>query len=227
MGSGGGVGWRCHCLRPCLAPGIRSPLSEVQRCSRPGLPQTSAARDPRSFQVGFSTLQVQLPPTPKDWAACGGGRGHKGYFGLYVLVHLEATAQAQKTLLMAKPPPKKRHVSEAHTVHRTPNRDFSFIATEQVSQGTTDSVQIDYTFGNCVSPQGVAATYCCIHRWQESRVQIYVPPLQHVNYRSHGTHMLYLDCRHDPVRLTEHLRGTHEPEQKKLLMVTPPPKKKM
>ena len=38
---------------------------------------------------------------------------------------------------------------------------------------------------------------------------------QHVNCGSHGTHMLYLDCRHDPVRLTEHLRGTREPQQKK------------
>ena len=27
--------------------------------------------------------------------------------------------------------------------------------------------------------------------------------------------MLYLDCQHDPVRLTEHLRGTRESEQKK------------
>ena len=27
--------------------------------------------------------------------------------------------------------------------------------------------------------------------------------------------MLYLDCQFDPVRLTEHLRGTREPEQKK------------
>ena len=27
---------------------------------------------------------------------------------------------------------------------------------------------------------------------------------RHVNCGSHGTHMLYLDCQHDPVRLTEH-----------------------
>ena len=27
--------------------------------------------------------------------------------------------------------------------------------------------------------------------------------------------MLYLDCQHDPVRLTEHLRGTRESEPKK------------
>ena len=38
---------------------------------------------------------------------------------------------------------------------------------------------------------------------------------RHVNCGSHGTHMLYLDCQHDPVLLTEHLRGTRESEQRR------------
>ena len=34
-----------------------------------------------------------------------------------------------------------------------------------------------------------------------SNIQIYVPPLQAAcDLWSHGTHMLYLDCQHDPVR---------------------------
>ena len=32
---------------------------------------------------------------------------------------------------------------------------------------------------------------------------------RHVNC-SHGTHLLYFDCQRDPVRLTEHFRGTRE-----------------
>ena len=32
--------------------------------------------------------------------------------------------------------------------------------------------------------------------------------------------MLYLDCQHDPVRLTEHFRGTRESEQRKILLMT-------
>ena len=38
---------------------------------------------------------------------------------------------------------------------------------------------------------------------------------RHVSCGSHGTHMLYLDGQHDPVRLTGHFRGTRESEQKK------------
>ena len=35
---------------------------------------------------------------------------------------------------------------------------------------------------------------------------------------SHGTHTLYFDCQRDPVRLTEHFRGTRgsEPKKKKI-----------
>ena len=38
---------------------------------------------------------------------------------------------------------------------------------------------------------------------------------RHVSCGSHGTHMLDLECQHDPVRLTEHLRGTHKSEAQK------------
>ena len=37
---------------------------------------------------------------------------------------------------------------------------------------------------------------------------------RHASGGSHGTNTLYLDCQHDPVRLTEHLRGTRESEHK-------------
>ena len=40
---------------------------------------------------------------------------------------------------------------------------------------------------------------------------------RHVNCGSHGTNMLYLDCQLDPVRPTEHLRGTRESEKRKIL----------
>ena len=38
--------------------------------------------------------------------------------------------------------------------------------------------------------------------------------MRHVNCRSHWATMLYLNCKLDPVRLNEHLRGTHESEKK-------------
>ena len=42
---------------------------------------------------------------------------------------------------------------------------------------------------------------------------------RHVNCRSHGTNVVYLDCQLDRCRLTEHLRGTRESEQKKIFIV--------
>ena len=42
---------------------------------------------------------------------------------------------------------------------------------------------------------------------------------RHLNCSLHGTHMLYLDCQHDPVRLTERLRVTVSLSKKKVLLI--------
>ena len=101
---------------------------------------------------------------------------------------------------------------------------FLFISPGQVSQDTTDPVEIEYYslfFFHWVAPvawqQHITAPTGDRH--PESKYMSH-RHRRHASSGSHGTNMFYFDCQLDPVRLTDHLQGTRKSEQKKGCMGT-------